>query len=185
VTWLAQAEHLAGEAREPGFGAAHCNARAWRAGVHPAATRSLVAAALLLTSGDAGTALWAHADPCPSDRELLSWTTELEAHVADLLKQCGGLGAGCQAALAQASMVLAAAAPDAEADARMTLGDCGAALEVLDSLRGALDAALRALQQVPGDVCEHYEVPYGFVRQSGPLPRDGGFLTGTATSGAM
>lgn len=206
TAWTAQAQLLAGELREPGYAAAEANARAWRARVRPEATRGLVAAALILTGGDAGAALWAAAKPCPDDRALRGWASELEAHVAELLRHCRDMLAACTremeaalrehasasaAAEAARGRMAAAADPEAhaaaEADheaamermhaAALVIAGCETAAEILRDAAGRLGAALDALRQVPEDLHDIYETPYRYVRENGPLPRDGDFLT--------
>jgi hypothetical protein len=164
---------------------------------------------MILTSGDAGAALWAAADPCPDDKTLLAGAEELEGHVAELLKLCKAWRDECEAEFEDGAARLAAALSAAqsaqwrmeaaatpqlhaaaEADwqdamdqaeaLRATTADCEAGLEALTETRSLLDSALTALRQVPDDMQVHYETPYAFVRAQGPLPVDGDFLTGSA-----
>lgn len=207
--WTGQAHLLADDIREPGFGAAAVNASAWRARVDPDATYGLIGAAIALTDGDAGSALWADADPCPDDATLLAAVTELEGAVAELLRNASRMAAACRASLeaaqsaagsgaaaldaahgqaaqaqtAQASAAAQGAIASAEAaiaGAQAEIADCEAALEIIDSAGGKLAHALDCLRRVPEDLAATYEEPYDLVRQGGRLPVDGDFLTGAA-----
>lgn len=194
TTWTGQAQILAGDIREPGFLGAAVNASAWCARVDPQATRGLIGAAMALTSGDAGKELWAAASPCPDDAALLTAAAELEGTVAGLLDQARRMAAGCRAgfgtAMEQAQRARAlTASPDPGArsqgenllaEARPVLGDCEAALEILDETGTRLAHALKCLRQVPDDLASTYETPYRLVHDGGKLPHDGAFLTGTA-----
>jgi hypothetical protein len=191
--WTGQAHLLADAIREPGFDAADLNASAWAAGAIPDATAGLIGAATALTSGECGPQLWAQAGPCPDDQTLLAAAAELEGAVSDLLKQASALARDCRAALeaataqaerAHAAAVAAgtpqarAAAETALARARAVIADCEAALEVTDGCGSRLDHAVTCLRRVPDDLAGTYEVPYVHVREAGPLPYEGAFLTG-------
>jgi len=207
--WTAQAELFADAIREPGFKAAEVTASAWRAGVHAEATHGLVGAALALTDGEAMGSLWAQAEPCPSDSVLLEHAAELEGSVTELTTWCGRMTGDCESALAAAMSAAAAAyaaigsaqaaagsassekeasacaAAVAAAEAMLSaaqaeIGDCECALEILASVNGRLDYALKCLRQVPDDFAQHYEEPYRHKREAGPLPHSGLFLTGAA-----
>lgn len=196
TTWTGQAQLLAADIREPGFAAAEINASAWCARVDPEATRGLIGAAMALTSNDAGKALWAAADPCPDDASLLAAVTELEGAVAQLLKAARTMAAGCradfEAAMEQAQRARALLASDDDtaraegaallAEATAAIGDCEAALEILDETGTRLAHALNCLAKVPDDLASTYEEPYALVHDGGKLPLDGGFLTGTAAA---
>jgi hypothetical protein len=206
TSWTAQAELFADAVREPGFKAAEVTASAWRAGVHAEATHGLVGAALALTDGEAMGALWAQAEPCPSDAVLLERAAELEGAAAELLVHARRLGDAVQEALAAAMSAAAAAyaalaaaqaqaagassekeaasaaAATAAAEAMLSaaqaqVGDCECALEILAGILGRLDYALKCLRQVPDDFAQHYETPYQHQREQGPLPVSGEFLT--------
>jgi hypothetical protein len=210
TTWTGQAQILADAIREPGYGAAEANARAWRSRCLPEATRGLVAAALVLTDGDAGAALWAGAEPCPDDKTLREWASELEAHIAELLKHCRDMKQACEAELERAAIAHSMASAEASAargrmdaagtadayagaehdhelaagrahTAALVMADCEAAMEVLGVTAEKLDTALAAVCQVPADMGETYETPYSYVRNEGPLPHHGDFLTGATT----
>jgi hypothetical protein len=191
--WTAQAQLLADAIREPGFNAAALNAAAWSARTDPAATRGIVGAAWALTSGDAGTALWAAADPCPSDQALTAAAAELEGEVAQLLKVASQMARNCRAALEAACAAAASAqatlnsdappgakvaAQEALSAARAAIGDCEAALEIIDETGTRLAHAGNCLARVPGDLAAVYEDPYQHIRDGGTLPHDGEFLTG-------
>ena len=192
ITWTGQAQLLADDIREPGFTIAAVNASAWSARVDPEATHGLVGAALALTAGDAGKALWAQADPCPDDAALLTAVTELEGTVAELLEHARRMAAACRAefdaaieAARQARALLASPDPAVKANAQArlaeamaVLGDCEAALEILDEAGTRLAHALNCLRKVPGDLASTYEEPYQLVQDGGKLPYDGEFLTG-------
>lgn len=208
TAWTGRAQVLAAAIREPGEGAAEANARAWSARCRPEATRGLAGAAMILTDGEAGAALWASAEPCRDDKTLLAWAEDIAGHVADLGRQCQRMMLACAGAFEEAggsyaqamaaaraaqARMAAAATPDAhcaaEADfeaaleraraAALVIADCEAALEVLGAADARLDAAHRALSKVPADLHDSYEEPYEFVRGGGLLPHDGDFLTGT------
>lgn len=208
--WTGQAYLLADAIREPGFVCAAVNASAWCARVDPEATRGLIGAALALTSGDAGKALWSAADPCPDDAALLTSAAELEGAVAELLGHARRLAAACreslkaaycaaaaaqagiaaaQAQLAGAGNTQAAAAESALGSAQAALSaaqaeiaDCEAALEIIDETGTRLAHALNCLRKVPDDLAGTYEVPYGHIRDGGKLPHYGEFLTGTTAA---
>lgn len=196
TAWTAQAHLLADAIREPGFGCADLNAAAWAAGAIPDATAGLIGAATALTSGECGPQLWAQADPCPDDRTLLAAAAELEGACADLLRHASGLARDCRAALAAAhaaagaaaaamdaakTEVARAAAESSLAAARAEIADCEAALEVLGGTGSRLDHALKCLRRVPDDLDAAYETLYAHVREAGPLPYEGAFLTGGVT----
>jgi hypothetical protein len=193
TTWTGQAQLLADDIREPGFTIAAINASAWCARVDPEATHGLVGAALALTSGDAGKALWSAADPCPADGALLTAAAELEGTVAQLLEWARQMIAGCRAdfdaaigeARAARALLASALTEDAraEAEARLSeamavIADCEAALEILDETGTRLAHALNCLRKVPDDMASTYEVPYELVHDGGQLPHNGEFLTG-------
>ena len=69
-------------------------------------------------------------------------------------------------------------AEDRMADAARRIGTCEAAAEILDSLVRRLQAALRALCQVPHDLGEVYELIYAFIRRGGKMPRLGRWIEG-------
>jgi Tfp pilus assembly protein PilX len=88
---------------------------------------------------------------------------------------------GCHPAKAVAIAAAEAAVTDAEdriADAARRIGTCEAAAEILDSLVRRLQAALRALCQVPHDLGEVYELIYAFIRRGGKMPRLGRWIEG-------
>ena len=193
TAWTGQAHLLADAVREPGFAAAALNASAWAARVDPDATAGLTGAATALTSGDCGSQLWAQADPCPSDQDLLTAAAELEGAVAELLRYATAMARDCRADLESAQAAAARAAadarsartPQARADAedalraaRAVIADCEAALEVIDDAGTRLAHALNCLRRVPDDVAATYEQPYQLVHDGGELPHDGDFLTG-------
>lgn len=195
ITWTGQAQILADDIREPGFTAAAANASAWRARVDPQATNGLIGAALTLTSGEAGSALWAEADPCPDDTTLLAWSAELEGHVAGLLEYARRMAAACragftaalEAARAARELLNGPASPQARADAEDRLAaanraaaDCEAALEILGEAGARLAHALDCLRRVPDDLAGTYEDAYRLVHGGGKLPHHGEFLTGSA-----
>jgi hypothetical protein len=199
--WTAVAEQLADDIREPGFGAAAANASAWSARVDPAATRGLVGAALALTDGDALSALWERRAPCDL-KALTSWTEEIEAHTAALLRNCEHLGLAARAerdaalqartaAVADARTAAAAAdipgrreaAEAAQADAQCraeeaarVAADCEAALEVLAGADCRLRYARDLLRTVPADVAEVYEAPIALTARGGRMPLSGDFI---------
>jgi hypothetical protein len=195
--WANLAEQLAGDVREPGFGAAAVNAAAYRARVDQDATRGLVGAAMALTEGEALSALWAPTDPCPDNVTLVSWTENLEAHVAALLKRCEDLGRAARAerdsAVRARNMALSAAssatAEDAQANARAraenaerAIADCAAALEVLGEADCKLRYARDLLRAVPGELSEVYEAPAALVNRGGKMPHSGDFIVPGGTT---
>jgi len=198
TTWTGQAQILADDIREPGFTAAEVNASAWCARVDPEATRGLIGAAMALTSNDAGKALWAAATPCPDDASLLAAVTELEGALAQLMEVARKLAAGCradfEAAMRQAQHARALMASDDDAtraegaallaEAQRVLGDCEAALEILDETGTRLANALNCLRKVPDDLASTYEEPYQLVHDGGQLPHHGEFLTGVVWEAA-
>lgn len=189
--WTALAEQLADDIREPGFGAAAVFAAAYRARVELAAVRGLVGAALALTEGEALRALSAYADPCPDNATLVSWTENLEAHVAALLKRCEDLGRAARderdSALRARNMALAGASAatteDAKAaalaqaeEAERVMADCEAALEVLGDADCSLRYARDLLRAVPGELTEVYEAPIALTARGGRMPHSGDFI---------
>lgn len=193
TTWTAQAHLLAGALPEWGMAAAALNAAAWSARIMPEATRGLAGAAIALTDGRAGEALWARTEPCPDAAAFLAAAAELEVAVTDLLKHASGLAAGCReaheaAARGHQSAPAAAGGDTAQAqaaaermhEARLVIADCEAALEVTGDAGGRLDHARRCLMRVPADYAEAYETPAGLVRRGLKLPYSGDFLTSPA-----
>jgi hypothetical protein len=192
--WLALAEKLADDAREPGFGAAASVAAAWAARVDPMATRSLVRAALMLAGTDVIPALYAPLPPCPDAATLLEWGENLESHVADLLKRCTGAGAaargersraieaGCEAASAARE-----APPGEELDearlreraAAQVTADCEACMDLLGQADAALRCALDCVRSLPGDLDEAYEAAGRLIAAGGVLPHSGDFIAPT------
>lgn len=204
--WTALAEALAEDAREPGFGAAASVAAAWRARVDPAATRSLVTAAVVLAGPEVIPALWAAADPCPDAAALCRWAEDLEAHIGDLLRRCLSIGYACRAAheaaceariralqdarRAEAAMIAADtpaakaqfeaavnAAREEAARAALAIADCEAALEILGDADARLRCALDRVRALPADHDETYEAPVRLVAAGGVLPHSGDFIT--------
>lgn len=205
--WTPQAEAFAEDIREPGFAAAGCNARAWRARVVPEASRGFVAAAIALTDGDAKAALWGRPEPFPDDKAMLTAAEELEAAIGELLAQARRMIRACtadleaaqealaaamdelataQAQLAQAANEQAAAAAELAIEAAMEkiaeaerrIADCEVALEILGAAEQKLAYALNCVRQIPDDLAATYEAPYALVRDGGVLPWSGDFLTG-------
>lgn len=191
--WLALAEGLAADAREPGFGAAACVAAAWAARCDPAATRSLVAAAVVLTDADARAALWERQPPCPDAATLLSWGEELESNLGDLLKRCVDAGTAARAeykaaiaarteaaaAARQATAGAEAAADEAreeERHAARVAADCEAALDLLGLTDGKLRYALDCVRSLPGDLDEAYEAAGRLIAAGGVMPFSGDFI---------
>ncbi len=77
---------------------------------------------------------------------------------------------GCHFAKAAAIAAAEAAIADAEQciqNAIRSIGTCEATAEILDPLTRRLQAALRALCQVPHDLGEVYELIYQFIRRGG------------------
>lgn len=207
-TWTGHAELLAADIREPGFTAAAIASAAYSARVDPEATRSLVRAAIVLTSGDATSACGMPAEPCPGDYTFYAAVAELETGLMQLLATAADMARACvdsmeraageyeaahnaagnaRGRMASSSTPQAHAAAEAEYDAalqrmdavRPVLADCEAALDILPVVHAALESAVTCLRQVPEDMGEVYEVPYRFLRSGGRLPHDADFLTGT------
>jgi hypothetical protein len=120
----------------------------------------------------------AHEDLERARRDLQTARADLAAaHAMAARKPCDG----CHPAKAAAIAVAEAAITDAEnpvADAARRIGTCEAAAEILDSLARRLQAALRALCQVPHDLGEVYELIYAFIRRGGKMPRLGRWIEG-------
>jgi hypothetical protein len=188
--WTALSERLADDILEPGFGAAEVFARAYRAGADLAGVRGLVGAALALTEGRALHAACAYADPCKDQVTLVSWTENLEAHVAALLKRCEDHGRAARdehdAVKARAmalSAASAASAEDAQAEARAraeeaerVIADCEGALEVLGDADCKLRYARDLLRAVPSELAEVYEAPIALTARGGRMPHSGDFI---------
>lgn len=207
--WSALAEELADSTREPGFGAAACVAGAWAARVDPAATRSLVTAAVVLAGTDVVPALWEPLPPCPDATTLLEWAENLESHVGDLLKRCVDTGTACNAehdAALRARQEAAAAARNAQAraaavsgaagaaigallhaarererDAARVVADCENALDLLGRTDGTLRYALDCLRALPADLGDAYEAAGRIVAAGGVLPHSGDFIAPSGT----
>ncbi len=198
-TWLAAAEELADGIREHGYAAAALVASAWRAGVDPDATRSLLGAASVLTGGDAVSRAWDRVPPCVSAGQFLGGAEEIEGETAGAFRfaqrmagDCAGTldaaAEGYEQARQAADAAAAAGDGDAEAAARdqagwlqAVIGDCEAALEVIGAAAETLREAALLLLRVPADFEETYEEPLRFAASGRKLPRDGGFITpGTA-----
>lgn len=194
--WTALAEELAGSTREPGYGAAACVAGAWSARVDPAATRSLVTAAVVLAGTDVVPALWEPLPPCPDAGTLLTWGEELETHVGDLLKRCVDTGTACNAehdaalrAQREAATAARSAAAEAalhaarerEQDAARVVADCENALDLLGRTDGTLRYALDCLRSLPADLDDAYEAAGRIVANGGVLPHSGDFIAPSGT----
>lgn len=190
MTWTAQAEALAEDAREMGGLAAIIHAAAWSAGVDPQATQGLTGAALAL--GATVAMLMARTRPLREDREMTSHAADIEADTADLLKRAQDMLTGAGAALEEAHEAAAKAERDyrgaltqsreqaalqALDNALACIADCEAALEILADLAARLDYARTCLERVPDDLLTTYEVPYDHIRHGGRLPFHGDFLT--------
>lgn len=189
--WAEQAEQLAADAYELGTDAGFLHGAAYLARVDPAAMASLVHAALALGAPPAS--LMRSARALPHDLEMLARTADLETCAGEMLKRAedllgavsDGLDAASDAAAA-ATRALAAAktAPETSGaaeilgEARARIADCECALEILADLGPRLTTALACLENVPDDLEETYQVPYGHIRRGGRLPNDGDFLTG-------
>jgi small-conductance mechanosensitive channel len=161
---------------------------------------------MILTDGEAGAALWVTDQGCPDDKTLAGWAADLEGHLGELLKRSRDMVTACRADLdgavaeheaataaarAAQGRMSAAATPDAHAAAEhdyqaamervhaasLVIADCEAGLEILARTDGKLTGALNAARQIPADLAETYETPYQHIRENGPLPRDGDFLT--------
>lgn len=193
-TWTAAAELLADGLREHGFACAYHVAVAWRARVHPDATRSLVNAAVILAGTDAMAALWAPLPPSPDGETWLRGAEEIESEVAAAGRHAERMAKACEDAHERAIAEYETArkqvngddqtaAPDAQMrmrEIRPVIGDCEAALDILGAVLERLAAAYRCLIRVPSDLYETYEPAYQHIRDGGTLPWSGDFLTGTA-----
>jgi hypothetical protein len=209
-SWTGHAELLAADIREPGFTAAAIASAAWSARVDPEATRSLVRAAIVLTSGDATSACWARADPCPDDYTFIAAVAELETGLMQLLATTADMARACidamedaaseyqaarNAAIAAQARMDAPAGPQLRAAAedgydaavrqmeaaRAVAADCEAALDILPRLHGLLEEAVACIRSVPGELGEYFEVPYQFLSPGRTLPLGADFLTGVTT----
>jgi hypothetical protein len=195
MSWTAQAGCFAEDLREIGQSAANLNAAAWSAGVMPEATQGIVGAALALHA--LPSALYACSKPLRSDHDLLTAAQDIEATVAEMLKQAAGLWRrvaddlemACEALAAASAAVPAgatqeeadaaqAAAEAARAEAMMRIADCDTALEIINETGQRLKYALACLSRVPDDLEGTYEAPYQLVRAGRALPYEGEWLTG-------
>jgi hypothetical protein len=207
ATWTAAAEAFAEDIREPGFRAAGMDTAAWRARVDPAATRSIVQAAVTLTDGDARRQLWGRDGPVPDGPTLLAWCEELEAGLAGMLRHAQDMAVTCaetgeraesdyaeareaarraEAGLGSGEQAVrdAAAAEIETAEQRMkdaadAMSDCEAALEILAAAGRKLAAAANCMRQVPDDIAETYKEVADLIRRRGirAVPYSGDFLT--------
>lgn len=190
MTWMAQAETLAEDAREYGTLAAVIHAAALSAGVDPQAARGLAGAGLALGAGLS--VLMSPAEPLFEDRQMTGYAADIEGDVADLRTRARDLDAkvrtalesACDAAASAQQMYQSAeagagqdAAREAIASARRAIADCEAALDISGDLAARLDYARTCLERVPGDLLTTYEVPYDHIRSGGRLPFHGDFLT--------
>lgn len=193
MSWTAQAEALAEDAREMGGLAAVIHAAAWSAGVEPQATQGLTGAALAL--GATVAMLMTRTHPLREDREMTSHAADIEADTAGLLKRAQNMLAGAGAALDEAHEAAikakrAALSMAANAQAALQaldialacIADCEAALEILADLAARLDYARTCLERVPDDLLTTYEIPYDHIRCGGKLPFQGDFLTEDAAA---
>jgi hypothetical protein len=139
--WTAIAEGIAEDIREPGFGAAATVASAWCARVDPGVTRGLVNAAVILTDGDALTALWAPLPPCPDAATLLRWGEELESHIGELHKRCTDAGKAARGEHDDAVTAWRDAATGAREAAARIASASGSARPARAAAEAALDAA--------------------------------------------
>ena len=88
---------------------------------------------------------------------------------------------GCHGVKAAAITTAEEAIDEAEQRARGTerrISICEDTTEILDQLTQRLQAALKALRQVPQDLGEVYELIYTFIRRGGKMPRLGRWISG-------
>jgi hypothetical protein len=120
----------------------------------------------------------AHADRERAQQNLQAARQALAAAYAmPTTKDCDG----CHGRKAAAINAAEAAIADAEEpirDATGRIGFCEDTAEILDPLARRLQAALRALRQVPHDLGEVYELIYAFIRRGGKMPRLGRWIEG-------
>ena len=192
--WLAAAEQLADDIREPGFAAAALVASTWRARCLPEATRSLARAAGALTGGGAMERVWDRVPPCPSAEALLRGAEELEGEAAAMRARAQVMAETCEEARDKAIREYEIARKQARqrwlggpiaqermAEMRLVIGDCDAALELLGQVIKRLDYAVHCFRRAPDDFAEAYDIPLEFIRAGGTLPLSGDFLTGVPT----
>lgn len=193
MTWEPRAHEVEAAAAEIGYDAALIAAAAWRARVDPRATFGLAGAARALEATPESL-LGGGGRPLPHDRELISRASDLETDAATLLHRARGLfdraSAALDAAYAAARAAAAAqaasktdgesfAAASCMTEAQRRIGDCEAALEILQDTGMRLLHAHACLARVPDDLAETYETAYDLIRRGGKLPYSGDFLTGT------
>jgi len=192
--WTAGAEEFAEAIREHGFAAAALTASAWQAGVDPDATRSLLAAASVLTGGDAVTRAWDRVPACPAAGDFLAGAEEVEGETAAAASFAERTARDCAEALeaavearararrataaasAQGNAAKAAVAAEERRAAR-AIADCDAALEVLALAGEALRRAGLLLLRVPAEFEETYEEPLRYAASGRKLPWNGAFIT--------
>lgn len=193
--WLAAAEEFAEAIREHGCDAAFLTASAWRAGVDPGATRSLLAAASVLAGGGAVARAWGRLPPCPGIGDFLGGAEQIEGEVAQAARFAYRMARDCEAAMdaaleahgkakraaddaaARGNGAVAAAAAEQQRMAAAAVADCDAALEVLAGAGGALQQAGQLLQRVPAEFEETYEELLRFGAAGRKLPWNGSFIT--------
>jgi len=192
--WTAAAEEFAEAIREHGFAAAALTASAWQAGVDPDATRSLLAAASVLSGGDAVARAWARVPPCPTAGDFLAGAEEIEGETAGAAAFAERTARACADALeaaveARARARRATAAASAQGNAAkaavvaeerraaQAVADCDAAIEVLAGAGEALRYAGLLLTRVPADFEETYEEPLRYAASGRKLPWNGAFIT--------
>ena len=120
----------------------------------------------------------AHADLERAQQDLETARQALAAaYGMPTKKDCDGCHGRKAAAIAAAEAAIASAGERIR-DATGRIGTCEGAAEILDPLARRLQAALRALRQVPHDLGEVYELIYQFIRRGGKMPRPGRWIEG-------
>ena len=120
----------------------------------------------------------AHVDLERAQRDLQAARLALAAAYAmPTKKDCDGCH-GRKAAAITAAEAAIAGAEERIRDAERRIGICEDTAEILDPLARRLQAALRALRQVPHDLGEVYELIYQFIHRGGKMPRLGRWIEG-------
>jgi hypothetical protein len=99
------------------------------------------------------------------------------AYAMPTKKDCDGCHGRKQHAITAAEAAITDA-QDRIVGATRRIGLCDDTADILDPLTRRLQAALRALRQVPHDLGEVYEVIYAFIRRGGKMPRYGRWIEG-------
>jgi hypothetical protein len=188
MSYTTEAEHLA-DTEELGEETADIAGRTLATGLDPEVTRGILVATVILEKRPNRGPAWAN------DAEMVSAIDDLNLGLWGRITAIKRLRAEVEAALEQAEADLAAArralagakddAARAAAQAKMrqaaaVIGDCEAALEILQDVEQRLLVAASKFLAPGDDLADVYEAAYDTVSRGHVLPHDGRFLGASA-----